>query len=95
MKPCVAPLHLYEPGEQSWALFIDPPTSYRFSVPTLATAVWISNLLSQITVKVQKKTKGRHGRHGRRGWHGKTQHAQHFRNRRFAWRDRVCARGAE
>ena len=30
-----------------------------------------------------------------RGWHGKTQHAQQFRNRRFAWRDRVCARGAE
>ena len=22
-------------------------------------------------------------------------HAQQFRNRRFAWRDRVCARGAE
>ena len=36
MKPCVAPLHLYEPGEQSWALFIDPPTSYRFSVASLS-----------------------------------------------------------
>ena len=39
MKPCVAPLHLYEPGEQSWALFIDPPTSYKFSVATLFTVM--------------------------------------------------------
>ena len=36
MKPCIAPLHLYEPEYQSWALFIDPPTRYRFSVPTLS-----------------------------------------------------------
>ena len=42
MKPCVAPLHSYEPGEQSWALFIDPPTSYRFSVATLITIIHVS-----------------------------------------------------
>ena len=35
------------------------------------------------------------GRRGWHGWHGKTQHSQQFRNRRFGWCDRVCARGAE
>ena len=44
--------------------------------------------------KIKERRKGL-GWGGRRGWHGKTQHSQQFRNRRFGWCDRVCARGAE
>ena len=46
-------------------------------------------------IKERRKGLGWGGRHGWHGWHGKTQHSQQFRNRRFGWCDRVCARGAE